>query len=756
MMMVRCKPAACSSCSICSHGSVFSEPEGLGLLKVCVVAEASGEAEARDGLPLRPYAPSGAIFERTLRRLGLSRDQMVVTNCLRCRPRDNKLEGMPWEQDALNCCSENLAAVLRKYKPKVLLALGNVALRHLTGMAGTMRTVSHLRGYVLRALRIWEEAAGRDHEEDPLLVIPTYHPAFLRRGAIHLTGVLARDIARAVNVAAGRDKNFILDLPDLSMGRYDSPYDPVDNPDPWDAGYADWEQRRKQQIHADLAQFLSRNQLRYNCWPTRRDIDLFCRDVKARSDAWLAKSPDERDADYLCLSHDIETYESASLDEDATDGFTDTQVRLSQFSIEPGQGIALGWDRDGIAATRWLLKLPLPKCGQNYELFDRRVLKAVGERDFGDRLYFDPSGPVHDTLFMFHRFQPDLPAHLQCAASFSNWKFPWKHLNDSCLELYGVIDTDAALAVYQTVRRTLESRGMWLDPVAGREAAGFVGQVEQLRPILARMEDRGFPVDDEKRRGLGVEFEAAEKEARKELDSRFPDEARKIQSYKTVPVAVKAILEEIAPTPQQAADALGPNGKAMTKKLRGDLDKAAREARWEGVTTEEMAVIRARRFQDSPTKNDEGELEEGEWYFFDRRQKEDGSKFWCRVYEFSPNSSKQLLRYMEIKRHKIPTTKSGESTTGKKELERLSAKYNDNFYTKVIECREIGKMRGTYIDGFRPHADGRVHTTFTFATATNQLSSRNPNVTNVPKHGRLAKPIRQMFRDVRGKQDGRE
>src|ERR1035437_4317471 len=101
MMTSRYKPSpsSCDSCPCHDHGTDFSQPEGMATLKVCVVAEASGEGEARDGLPLRRGAPSGAIFERTLRRLGLSRDQFVVTNCLRCRPRDNKLEGMPWEQD---------------------------------------------------------------------------------------------------------------------------------------------------------------------------------------------------------------------------------------------------------------------------------------------------------------------------------------------------------------------------------------------------------------------------------------------------------------------------------------------------------------------------------------------------------------------------------------------------------------------------------------------------------------------------------
>lgn len=739
MMTPRHKPPECSTCPCYDHGTDFSQSEGLCTLKVCVVAEASGEGEARDGLPLRPWAPSGAIFERTLRRLGLSRDQFVVTNCLRCRPRENKLEGMAYEQEALTACTPNLAAVLRQYRPKVLLALGNVALRHLTGMSGEHRGVGHLRGYVLRALPVWEEAAGRDHLTDPLLVIPTYHPAFLRRGAIHLTGVLARDIARSVNVAQGRDKQFVLDLPDLIYYRRD----PASAMDPEKA----WEAKR------ELDRWLSANTLRYQLHPTRRDLDLFCRDVKARSDAWLALTPDARAASLLCLSHDIETYESASLDEDATDGFTDTQVRLSQFSIEPGQGIALRWNKDGIAATRWLLKLPLPKCGQNYELFDRRVLRAVGERDFGDRLYFDPAGQIHDTLFMFHRFQPDLPAHLQCAASFSQFPFPWKHMNESCLEFYGCVDPDAALRVYLTVRRTLESRQMWSDSISGRNAVGFVAQVEQVRPILAAMEERGFPVDDEKRRGLDTEFEKAEREARAELDQRFPDEARKVtpkSGYKTVPAAIKELLEGIRPTTLPAEDAKGENGKPLTKTARAKLEKTARDQRYNNISSKEMAVIRAVRFQKPPTKNEDGEEEEGERYYYDICFFADTDNQWCQVYEFSPNSGPQLMSYMTARRHKIPQSKDGKKTTGKKELERLAAKYKDGFYIKVIECREIGKMRGTYIDGFRPHADGRVHTTFAFSTATNQLAAKNPNVTNIPKHGRLAKPIREMFRDAVG------
>jgi DNA polymerase I-like protein with 3'-5' exonuclease and polymerase domains len=305
----------------------------------------------------------------------------------------------------------------------------------------------------------------------------------------------------------------------------------------------------------------------------------------------------------------------------------------------------------------------------------------------------------------------------------------------------------------------MEDRKIWWDSAQPeRRAAGYVAQVEDVRPVLAEMEDRGLPVDDEKRLSLGVEFEAAENEARKELDSRFPDSARKIQPYKTVPDAVKKMLEELSPTMMPSADLVNDKGKPLGKGAREKLERAAREARWEGVTEQELAQIRSRRFQESPTKNDEGEEEPGEFYYFDRlwlRLDDAGKKMvkgqitdmgaelrWCKLYEFSPNSSKQLMAYMEAKRHKIPMNKDKKKTTGKKELIRLSVKMKDNFYVKVIECRELSKMRGTYIDGFCPHEDGCVHTTFTFATAIGQLSCCAAWTPVVTKRGEI--PIKDV------------
>ena len=207
---MRSKPSSCDGCQCASHGTDFSAVEGTGSLGVMIVAEASGEMEARDQLPLRPYAPAGSLLERTFRRMGYSRQQFSLTNTLRCRPRNNWLSGAPWEFSALNRCRPNLDAAIRDRRPRAILALGDTALRELTGEAGEARGVSHLGGYVLPLGRFEEFKKVTDAA--PIPVIPTWHPAFIRRGKASLQGVFARNLQRAVSVAAGKDREWEWDL----------------------------------------------------------------------------------------------------------------------------------------------------------------------------------------------------------------------------------------------------------------------------------------------------------------------------------------------------------------------------------------------------------------------------------------------------------------------------------------------------------------------------------------------------------------
>jgi uracil-DNA glycosylase family 4 len=622
---MRYKPPTCAGCPCHSHGTDFSAVEGTGALGVMIVAEASGEMEARDQLPLRPYAPAGSLLERTFRRMGYSRQQFSLTNCLRCRPRNNWLSGAPWEWSALNACRPNLDAAIRERCPRAILALGDTALRELTGEAGEARGVSHLCGYALRG-------------PNDVPVIPAYHPAFIRRGKASYQGLLARHLQRAVNVAAGRDHEWAWGIDTERSDTY--------------------------------------GQLRYSLHPSLDEARCFRDRVMANAGA--------------VVSYDIETFESASLDEDARDGFTDTRIRLIQFSTGAGEGIAFPWEGEFRNIAALLLRSPNAKCGHNLWLFDNRVLEACGLREGLD---LRPRGPIHDTLAMFHHWQPDLPAHLQFAAQFVSFPFPWKHLAATNLEFYGCVDVDATLRLYTFLRAALDKDGIWDSPydAEGDCVGGYVGQVAQVRPILAAMERRGFPVDDAVRQSLDVEFDAAQQELLEALDARFPNEARSIhpkEGYKKVPKDTAGLVERTF----QVAGIDGAGDPTLSSVIR-----------------------------------------------------------WCRAEPFSPNSSHQLIRYMKSRGHKVPKSReqddagNDKDTTAKKELVRLAHRSGDDFYLKVIEYRELSKMRGTYIEGFAPHADGRVHTTFTFDTGIGQLSSRNPNIHNYPKHGRLAKAVRKMI-----------
>src|SRR5258708_2128095 len=96
---MRSKPSSCDSCPCLSHGTDFSRVEGSGSLGVMIVAEASGEHEAREGTPLVKWAPAGSLVERTFKRMGYDRQQFSLTNTLRCRPKNNWLSGAPWEYE---------------------------------------------------------------------------------------------------------------------------------------------------------------------------------------------------------------------------------------------------------------------------------------------------------------------------------------------------------------------------------------------------------------------------------------------------------------------------------------------------------------------------------------------------------------------------------------------------------------------------------------------------------------------------------
>ncbi len=115
---------------------------------------------------------------------------------------------------------------------------------------------------------------------------------------------------------------------------------------------------------------------------------------------------------------------------------------------------------------------------------------------------------------------------------------------------------------------------------------------------------------------------------------------------------------------------------------------------------------------------------------------------------FNLNSSKQLseILYSKFKLPKGRKIKTGYSTDGD-ELERLSRDHR--IARLLLQYREVSKLQNTYVDVFPKlisPSTGRLHTTYVqTGAATGRLSSRDPNLQNIPVRGTFGKKLRKAI-----------
>lgn len=125
--------------------------------------------DPRIGEPL--VGRSGMIMNQMLLQAGLSRDEVLILNRIRCRPPRNRIADYP---DAVAQCDEWVIKELDEYRPKVVVLSGNTALKNvlganasITNYRGTARATSDAFAYGAR------------------IFVPVFHPAYaLRQGGI--------------------------------------------------------------------------------------------------------------------------------------------------------------------------------------------------------------------------------------------------------------------------------------------------------------------------------------------------------------------------------------------------------------------------------------------------------------------------------------------------------------------------------------------------------------------------------------------
>jgi DNA polymerase len=89
------------------------------------VGEAPGAAEDAQGEPF--VGRSGAVLDETLRTVGLDREDVRISNCVRCRPPDNRDPHV----DELANCRDYLTEEIVAVDPQLVVPLGKVPAEHL-------------------------------------------------------------------------------------------------------------------------------------------------------------------------------------------------------------------------------------------------------------------------------------------------------------------------------------------------------------------------------------------------------------------------------------------------------------------------------------------------------------------------------------------------------------------------------------------------------------------------------------------------
>jgi DNA polymerase I len=118
--------------------------------------------------------------------------------------------------------------------------------------------------------------------------------------------------------------------------------------------------------------------------------------------------------------------------------------------------------------------------------------------------------------------------------------------------------------------------------------------------------------------------------------------------------------------------------------------------------------------------------------------------------EFLIQSTQQLGRILFEKMQLTPQKKTRGKTAFSTDMEVLQSLASEStIAAKVLEYRSMGKLKSTYVDALMKLVNpttGRVHTTFLQSVAaTGRLSSRDPNLQNIPVRGELGGQIRQAF-----------
>lgn len=155
---IRADIGNCERCQLCEGRTKIVHSTGNFNADLMIIGEAPGADEDAKGEPF--VGRAGQLLTKIIEAIQLKREDVFIGNINRCRPPQNRAP-LPDETAA---CKPFLLREIAVVKPKVIVVLGNTAMKNLLG---TKEGITKLRG-------VFQDYYG-------VKVMPTFHPAYLLR-----------------------------------------------------------------------------------------------------------------------------------------------------------------------------------------------------------------------------------------------------------------------------------------------------------------------------------------------------------------------------------------------------------------------------------------------------------------------------------------------------------------------------------------------------------------------------------------------
>ena len=143
----------CTDCPLSRTRTNAVPGDGPSTADIMMIGEGPGFHEDRQGLPF--VGPAGRFLNELITSSGLKREEVFITNVVKCRPPNNR-DPMPGE---IQACRNHLDEQIEIINPKVIVTLGRFSMaRFIPG-----QTIGRVRAKA-------RQVEGRT-------IYPMYHPA---------------------------------------------------------------------------------------------------------------------------------------------------------------------------------------------------------------------------------------------------------------------------------------------------------------------------------------------------------------------------------------------------------------------------------------------------------------------------------------------------------------------------------------------------------------------------------------------------